>query len=86
MAASPCSGKVVAMVRWVLPRDNEGPQPGSEKGRWPEFPDDVDRSLADPLFESMARVRKEIMEDRRHYRRSQLLDTLCDGRCPIPSA
>ncbi|KAF7508498.1 hypothetical protein GJ744_009211 [Endocarpon pusillum] len=61
------TAEVVAMVRWVLPRDNESPQPGPEKRRWPEFPDDVDRSLADPLFESVALARKEIMEDRRHY-------------------
>ncbi len=61
------NGEIVALARWVLPRDDNGPQPGSEEERWPELTDEVDRSLADPLFETMGRIRVEIIGERKHY-------------------
>ena len=63
------NGEIVAMARWVLPGDDGSPQPGSADDRWPDFTDDIDRTLADPLFASMARSRKEFMGDRKHYRK-----------------
>ena len=64
------NGQIVAMARWVLPRDDIGPQPASEEERWPEFPVDVDRSLSEPMFGDMAQNRKDTMKDRKHYCRS----------------
>lgn len=65
------NGEIAALARWVFPRDDDGgPQPASEKARWPEFTDEVDRSLCDSLFESMGRAREEYMGDRKHYCRS----------------
>lgn len=61
------NGEIVGLVRWVLPREGEGPQPGSEKGRWPEFTDDVDKTLSGPMFGFMAQRREEVMGDKRHY-------------------
>lgn len=61
------TGEIVAMARWILPGSGSGPQPGSGGERWPDFTDDVDRSLADPLFEAMGRGRDENMKDRKHY-------------------
>jgi hypothetical protein len=59
--------KIVGMARWLLPRTDDGPQPGSEEDRWPEFTNDVDRTLSDPLFEVMGRSRAEYMQNRKHY-------------------
>lgn len=64
------NGEIVAMARWMLPRDDDddgGPQPGSEEERWPAIPDGCDRSLSDPIFEIMGRSREEFMKDRKHY-------------------
>jgi hypothetical protein len=63
--------EIVAMARWLLPRDaDEDLHPGSEEDRWPAFSEDFDRSLCDPMFESMARSREEFMKDRKHYCKS----------------
>jgi len=64
------SGEIVAMARWILPRDDEGPQPGSGEDRWPAMSEDFDRSLSDPMFEAMTRYREEFMKDRKHYCKS----------------
>lgn len=60
-------GEVVAMARWVLPRDDGDQQPGSEEGRWPKMTDDVDHELSTIMFGSMARYRRTLMGDQRHY-------------------
>jgi hypothetical protein len=63
------TGKMVAMARWLLPRDSddESPHPGAEKDRWPEMSEEFDQSLTGPMFASMARFREECMKDRKHY-------------------
>lgn len=61
------NGKIVAFASWLLPRDDDGPQPGSGEDRWAEFTEDFDKSLADALFGSMAQARDKFMGDRKHY-------------------
>jgi hypothetical protein len=65
------NGEIVALARWVLPRDDGGPQPGSEDGRWPDSTEDFDHTLCDAVFGAAERGRKEIMGDRKHYSKLQ---------------
>lgn len=61
------TGEIVATARWVLPRDDDGPQPALEEERWPEFTDDFDHELANALFGGMGEHRTTFMGDRKHY-------------------
>jgi GNAT superfamily N-acetyltransferase len=77
------NGNIAAMARWVLPGKDGSPQPGSAEDRWPEFTNDVDRTLADPLFAAMARGRQEFMGDRKHYCKLAESILLADVTLPL---
>ncbi len=61
------TGEIVALARWLLPGNDDEPQPGSAEDRWPDFTDETDRTLTDALFGAMERGREKFMGNRKHY-------------------
>ncbi|KAK3068668.1 hypothetical protein LTR53_013582 [Teratosphaeriaceae sp. CCFEE 6253] len=62
------SDVIVAMGRWIAPRaEDSETQPGTNPGRWGDFPRYCNMQLASALFGSFARKRQEMMGSRKHY-------------------
>ncbi len=64
------TSEIISSGRWILPRKEEdggGHQPGEEKDRWGDLPEQCDEELVKALFGAFAKNMSGFMEDRRHY-------------------
>jgi hypothetical protein len=62
------TGRIVGSGQWILPKkEGDNAQPGTEKGRWADFPAYCDEELAHALFGAFAENRHEMMKDEMHY-------------------
>lgn len=72
------TGKMVSHGRWVKPKKQvEDEQPGHEEERWSALDPYFDAETADALFGAFAKNRQEMMEERKHYCKSDYNEHQC---------